>query len=319
MPLVNTIAWSYSRQRMFEACERQYWFSYIGSWNGWRASGNSATRAIYLAKKLAGLPAEVGSIVHKVIRDALEKAANGITVDAKDEIALGQIALLQGILESMDPANHSPNISPPLPTRYLRDAMDEPFSDDEINAADARIGELAGNFFALPLVQTVLANPQMILIPFLDPPDPVLSECLGVPAYVKTDLVLKTSDGYCLIDWKTGRYKEEHRDQALVYDVYLRRSLKLQDSALTKVYCVYLSDSWTEPEPLTFTAEEREDALFRIHKGFEAMQTKSAHPVINTGHREDFPAQPSMRACRYCPFQVLCEEAATKVVNDPNF
>jgi len=48
--LKNEFSWSKTRDEVFKACPRQYWFAYYGYWNGWLDNAPGRTRQIYVLK-----------------------------------------------------------------------------------------------------------------------------------------------------------------------------------------------------------------------------------------------------------------------------
>jgi len=40
----NEFSWSKTRDEIFKACPRQYWFAYYGFWNGWLKDAPERTR-----------------------------------------------------------------------------------------------------------------------------------------------------------------------------------------------------------------------------------------------------------------------------------
>ena len=48
----NEFSWSKSRDEVFQACPRQYYFNYDAYWGGWEQNAPERTRQIYILKNL---------------------------------------------------------------------------------------------------------------------------------------------------------------------------------------------------------------------------------------------------------------------------
>lgn len=62
---------SYSALSALKFCPRQYWFTYPGSWQGWDDEAPALVRAAYWWKKVSGLYAWAGGLVHEFIEEYL--------------------------------------------------------------------------------------------------------------------------------------------------------------------------------------------------------------------------------------------------------
>src|SRR5690606_9490976 len=66
--LENRFSWSKSRHEKFEACLRQYYYQYYGSWGGWERGAPAEPRELYMLKKLTIRHAWSGTAVHDAIK-----------------------------------------------------------------------------------------------------------------------------------------------------------------------------------------------------------------------------------------------------------
>ena len=94
-PFENTFQWSYSRQRTFEACKRQYYFQYYGRWNGWLEDAPAETRQTYLLSKMTNIPMLVGQLVHQGIAELLASLRGNrpLTLETLQGTAIKRIEL----------------------------------------------------------------------------------------------------------------------------------------------------------------------------------------------------------------------------------
>ena len=77
--LVNTCRWSSSRESTFHECQKKYWYTYYGSWDGWpktpfdtRETIDPLASYLYMLKNMQPACMFMGSMVHKVIEECLK-------------------------------------------------------------------------------------------------------------------------------------------------------------------------------------------------------------------------------------------------------
>lgn len=79
------LSYSKSRWNTYERCQRQYWFNYIGYWNGWKLGFNPRTRQIYYNKNLRSFAEISGIIVHEIIANHFRSGLDSIDIDVEIE------------------------------------------------------------------------------------------------------------------------------------------------------------------------------------------------------------------------------------------
>jgi len=151
----------------------------------------------------------------------------------------------------------------------------------------------------------LLASKTGILRGFLDPSVPIYTEALGVPAFLKTDLVQRTDDRAVIYDWKTGKPSESDTRQAAVYDAFVRTHFRLGDAARVEARFVYLTEGTVRD--FSFGAEERAELKWQIGEEYTDLVIADSDSSAKR-----FPAQPSHK-CGYCPFQFLCPEGQSQL------
>jgi hypothetical protein len=131
-----------------------------------------------------------------------------------------------------------------------------------------------------------------------------ISRELGVPARLRTDALFVTADCYVIADWKCcDGPRLDHRQQALVYDLFVRRKVDLPTTEKLEVRFYYLSSGLVET--FEFGDEERSEKLWLCGEEFGELSRYSDDPKINIAPEERFHARVS-RACFHCNFQQLC-------------
>ena len=84
--LRNEFSWSKSRDEVFQACPRQYYFNYYAYWGGWEQNAPERTRQIYILKNLKNRHLWRGDTVHQCIKHTLRNLQRGIAVLNVDDI-----------------------------------------------------------------------------------------------------------------------------------------------------------------------------------------------------------------------------------------
>jgi hypothetical protein len=169
----------------------------------------------------------------------------------------------------------------------------------------ASISIMIGQFFALPEMVLFAAHPGVLLREFIESEIGPPTNELGVPARLITDCVYQQDDVTWVLDWKTGRPHENHRDKGIVYDAYVRARLKLPPESQVKIRFYYLKTG--EAADFEFTDQEREEALWRIGEDFFLMQKKSLDPVVNIAPLSSFPARVDVH-CFNCTHRPICPD-----------
>jgi hypothetical protein len=311
--LENTLVWSSHRVRLLGQCERRYYHQYIGSWGGWEDTASPESQAAYHSKYLTTPAIEIGQIVHARIRAILEMAMAGYSIDGDL-----QCQIARGQFESF--ANQSRHRSIKVVSqkrrKFLLHELGAEISPQKMAAHLDQITLLLRGFFAFAEVQSNLADPRGLIPELLDPVGFSVGHELGVPSRPRTDAAYLTPDGQEIViaDWKCGSaHDEEHRQQALTYDIFVRRRLNLVPAESTRISMFYLASA--EVCSFRFSEDERQERLWQIGEEFESLRQRSDNPQINVGPESRFRPQVS-RACFFCNFRLMCDPfLASPLVN----
>lgn len=297
-------SWSLSRERMLNECPRKFHYHYVASRGGHRPGGPPGSREAWLAKQLTTVPIEIGSLVHKAISNIWWKRLGDADVDIEEETARAQCAFLTSVLDSEDPDPSGGCVK-----RFLNDVFGPPLDLKSVQAADRSIEIMMSKFSKVALVRSLLSDPNPIMTRYLDSDQPQISHCLGLPAWLKTDLVFRQPNGVDIVEWKTGLPSPAHATQGQVYDLFVRKSELLGDAALVRIHLVYLKSG--EVDTRQFTSAERALALRRTREGYERIAALFAAQTAACLSPDRFPPHPG-RHCFGCNFQGLCAQSATK-------
>jgi hypothetical protein len=301
-PLENLLVWSSARIRMLQgACPRQYYYTYIGSWEGWSSEAEPECQAAYRLKHLTTPELEIGSIIHRQIKTILETARLGLSISAANEISIAQEHFKMFIEFSK---SHDLTTLTAKKRKLLIHELGKSLSADQINDYVERIEIYLTNFFKFADVIDLLANPTMIVPEFLDVPGFEVGYEMGVPARLRTDAVFVTEETFVVADWKSGSEpRSEDRQQALRYDIFIRNKIGLSSSEKLEVRFYYLGSG--QVEVFEFNDEERAEMLWLCGESFSDLCRYSDDPRINTAPEERFHPRVTP-ACLRCNFQQLC-------------
>ena len=216
MAVTNDFSWSKSRDEMFRACLRRYYFHYYGAWGGWNPAGNPRARQLYILKNLQPRAMWAGDRVHRAIHAALtEIRAGGPPPDAA--------VAVEGLLAEM-----RKDFRDSLARRYLqnpRKACGLFEHEYELDIADEQWKEIADH--AVHCLQTFFASEisaQICALPadaWLEMEELASFTLDGIKVYVQLDFAQRTANGVKIFDWKTGRSAEPSAEvQLACYALY---------------------------------------------------------------------------------------------------
>lgn len=298
--LENTLVWSAMRSKTLGACERKYYYNYIGSWEGWYASSPPEVQAAYRVKHLTTAELQIGQIIHDQIRFIFERARQGRTIHPAKEIETVQ-ERFQTFLE-VSAKRPLEVCSAKRPKLWVHE-MGETLGAKELNALNDKIAKYLNGFFGFADVQHLLADAAVLIPEFLDPPGFEIGRELGVPARPKTDAVFITLDKLIICDWKCGLPSDDHRNQGLMYDLYVREMLALLSTEVTEIRFYYLGSR--EVVSFVFSEEERAERIWSIGEEYETLKSFSDDPQINIAPESRFRPHVSL-SCYGCNHRLMC-------------
>jgi CRISPR/Cas system-associated exonuclease Cas4 (RecB family) len=129
--------------------------------------------------------------------------------------------------------------------------------------------------------------------------------------WTKIDLVTKMENGTIVItDWKTGKIganSDENEAQIGAYVLWALDKLKVgEDSVKTEI--AYLRDPAYRRKLTVVTKEQL--------AGVKKQIIECSRSMLAVNSVSDFPANPSARVCRDCPFATVCEEGVQHIPED---
>ncbi len=290
----NEFSWSSSRHRMFQSCQRQYYFNYYGSWGGWYDTADEQTRLLYRLKKMSSLPQMVGTVVHDAISRVLKALQSGREVPHKTA-------------ETYATELFDRHIDDSVQKRWLRSAskhtnlFEHYYERDlDVDGGRARVVENMSAFFASEAFKVLQDTPteQWLSVE-------ALTSFLfnATKLWVSLDVAVRQNDGVAVFDWKTGREREADRLQLAVYALYASHAwgvsiphLQLQD--------VYLQAGVVRP--VTVDVNVLDETRQIICESIAQMRELLDDSNLNTASIDTFPMTEDRSTCKSCPFNAVC-------------
>lgn len=269
--------WSFTRHRVWNRCQRQYYFEYIAPYV--RSRPVVDPEKIRWLKTFTSKFVVQGQLIHDIIDQQIQRHCESKPMDPNE--ALHAFSKKVSLYK---------NIGGETFTEYHN-------------------GEkIPGTFYA-----AIEENGRTCLQTFFGKwPDYRNRECLrheefdhfrigDVGVTVKADLVGKLPDGtLVLTDWKTGRDDDGYGTELQVASYVLWAQERYQLSAdKIRAELVFLKTGATKS--CAFFEEQLREVQEMIAREFAAMNASYEYG--------DFPANPSQRECMSCRFAEVCPEA----------
>lgn len=297
-----------------KTCARQHYLAVYESWGGWYTREEFPTkmpagrnygraRTAYILKNAKSRHGLLGQAVHKVAERHIQAVRLGVEPDVAASRAAAATWLHDRIVEAKEERwRHDPKGSPAITDLlYGNKRADDVLGDlldrlpDMLDALEASKA-LAGALDAARARRPVAAERKTTFK-------------IGLATvWLVPDLSYDDEAGRVIIvDWKTGRRKDEHRDQVNVY------ALARQDGALDgrpiELRLVYVGDDAGEV-PITPVDEDVAKTRQRL---LDEIEERKALVVDGDLARneplpiENFPMLPEgSSACRFCDFRRMC-------------
>lgn len=299
-----------SRDSTFRYCQRQYWWTYYGSWGGWNRDADPETRTAYVLKNLSNRWAWVGSVVHSTIEDLLVKTkaagTEGMLAFERPPVSVEQ--QLEALTERMRSEWSGSRDgdywrNPKRNVGLIEHEYREDVPPSEWQAMNKRARSALRSFLESDAYQRIRRSTPSRWLP-IEKLDSFDFEGTGI--WVVLDFALEREDaGIEIYDWKTGEVKpDSDRTQLAIYAQYLHAARGTDPGQVT-THLVYLGQTARE---FTFQVSEDELKSARgvMRASIAGMRTRLRDPERNDAAREDFPLTDELEKCRACAFRRLC-------------
>lgn len=227
----NEFSWSFSRDRLFQACVRQYYFNYYAYWGGWDLDADERTRQIYILKNLTNRFMWSGAKVHDCIERTLTNLRRGISILDADQIV--DITLNQ-MREEFRSSREKRYLTHPKTCALFEHEYETQVSNADWKKTADNMELCLRNFYGSETFEMLKGLPQQM---WLEVEDFSSFDLNKTKIWAVLDCSFRTDDdGITIIDWKTGRKMSE--------DVSMQLSC----------YAMYAMDKWgIDPEKVKLT------------------------------------------------------------------
>jgi hypothetical protein len=298
--LVNTFSWSHSRRGTFDACPRQYWLTYYGSWGGWSPDAEPEVRQAYTEKKLTTRAMWIGTVVHDMAEGVLKDLQSGRRPSPDYHI---RHAMNRARRDIRDSEGGRWREWPSRVCAFQDHYYEQPVASAQWDEALAVIERQVQGFFEQPTVRRLHQVPERLM----EVEELSQVDVGDVPVWVKLDaLVSDGQGGAVVIDWKTGAHHQTEvvAAQLGVYGLYCTMRHEIPADRIIAMHVNLRTGEHTQ-HPID--AAILDAAMADIQASAEAMRAKLVDVPGNVADRADFPMLPEGDArCAGCQFRRSC-------------
>lgn len=304
MVLQNEFSWSFSRQNLFSDCQKRYWYTYYGSWEGWpktpwdkRKTIDPLASYLYALKQMQTMPTFIGSTVHEAIEHFL-KTKKPFTQDELVDYA--KKAFHEGLEEAKSGKwRESPKKYANLFEYYYGQGP----SEEAITKAEEKVVSCLENWYNSPIVQQLAFHKDSRWLSIEELAFFQLAEKYKI--IVVIDFAVMWRDKAVLFDWKTGEESEKTQEQLYLYALFANRvwSIPYDKIILSPFYLA--KNSYTKlgagcEVPLDH--EKLEKLLVDIEASCDILSLLHTKQDIR-----EFAYTAEREKCSRCPFKELCQ------------
>ena len=300
--LTNDLSWSVSRWQQYQYCQRAYYYAYYGSWGGWEIGAPERTRQLYILKNLKSMLMWAGSIVHEILKEALEQCARTRALPSIEELqAKGRLLLRKGWVESTTKEWLNYPKKTNLFELYYGDGKNLP--KEQTDYIKERVYNCLEAFATSPFVKEVVSLPYLQWKSIDTLESFQLNDC---KVWGAIDFAFTDNDGlFHIVDWKTGGENPSSlRLQLACYALMAmdKWKIRLEDLAL---HGVFLNDGGRKSD-YPIDAELLVSVKEQILTSIETLRRKLRDPEKNLADEEDFAFTGCPQNCESCSFRAAC-------------
>lgn len=302
------LTWSTSRLNVLNKCEREYYYNYYGSHNGFSELASNETREIYKLKKLTNKNSLAGTIIHNKAKDFI----NLITANPDYTITPGFLerhinAAIYNFRNDCIRSNTHNSAWQPNITGF--NMLQEYYYGQKINKIQGE--EIRGilnrcicNIALSYTFEDINLNKLNVLIN--GDSNFTNFDFKGTKVFAILDLLYINSDGkYVVVDWKTGSEDEKHRNQMLAYAKYVSNTYGID---VGNIICrlEYLSSgSFIE---YSFSNSDLNELELIISSDIDILKNYLDDPILNKAKDISFfKTSEDSKYCNQCKYKAICK------------
>lgn len=301
-------SWSTSRIKTIKSCLREYYYTYYGSHRGWDYEASEERKMAWRLKKLTNIWIAFGDIIHEGIKDIIKYKINNkdneIDVDKfKDFVRkkLNSVVFKSSKRDSKLKWDNYPN-GQMLQEYYYEGKLDP----EDINQIKERIEQCVENFFES---KTFFDIQQKNYLKILEVDEKTFDYILieKVKIFAIIDMLYIDNSGNCIIvDWKTGKYDEEHKEQLLVYSLYVMEKYKIPIENIRGRIEYLLTGENVE---FSITNKDVEDIRLKVKQEINVIDAMLCDKELNKPQDKSmFIMTEQDYKCKKCKYKRLCDE-----------
>jgi len=268
-------AWSHARHEIWTRCRRKYYYQHIAP--AVQGPTGYDIEKIKRLKSLTPKNALMGTLIHEVLEDMLQKQSTGVSVHTDDLIGL-----------YLKKTRLYENTARDTVTEYYNRSRDDTFFD-QIRKTGV---EQLENFFTK-------IWPEMKEYTYMR--HEKFDRCMAgdTPVSLKVDLVSMMPDGSILItDWKTGHVRAEDPLHSLQMNVYVLWACQFFQKDVEEItgQVVWLSTGTVRS--YAFSSPDMD--VIQDFITHEFMEMNRTYDIAG------YPVNPDINHCISCEFQSIC-------------
>ena len=294
-------SWSYSRHKTFGACQRQYYYTYYASHNGWLRMSDATQKQAYRLKKMQTLPLAIGQIVHDLLAKTIRTYFQTNDLLQLEYLEKNARDFLNTIYRNSTTYQHlwfeQPGKHPIFQEIHYFNTLDS----QQLHFYNAMLRTYFENFFASKTMHRILHES----VTFKQLEDFSYLRHDGIKIYVVLDLLyVDQQDDWHIVDWKTGKPSPDDREQLMLYAHYVHTYYNIAYEKI-HLHLEYLASATVQ----SFQVNDKmlDNIFYLFEQSTHYMKALMADILTNEPLSEaDFTANPDRNKCTRCNYLALC-------------
>lgn len=281
----DILGWSHSRYDTFQTCKRKYYYTYYSKYD------TENKQKIAELRRLTAVPLAIGNISHKILNRLLKRIKKTLHPIDRKKFA----SFSRNIAKNYFDQKHFQEI-------YYNDIKKIDFEEKIFS----RVSKGLSNFLESKRLRWLFDKASIKKDKWLIEPEGH-GECRinGMKAYCKVDFLFPTEDEIHVIDWKTGKPKEKHKDQLKGYVTWVAFHFGKKYNEIKPTVAYLLPEYEEESIKVNesnigyFSSQIREQTneMYKYCKEY-----KSNIPL----EKSQFYLTENEHWCKFCNFRQLC-------------
>ncbi|MEH7075909.1 PD-(D/E)XK nuclease family protein [Neobacillus drentensis] len=295
--------WSFSKHKTLMTCQAKYYKQYYQSHNGWREDTSALGRHTYRLKNLTTLEIEVGNKVHQFIEEVFMNSYQP-GIHTEEEMFC---SIWNEIMVLVETSLHHPEVwyEDPRNKMLFEAYYNSEIPDSKLEETKERLKQIVQNFFQSDTFREVTQNHY----PVWKTSEKFRHMMNGnIKVQIKMDLLYsdKKTKVVHLVDWKTGKIREEDRYQLALYSHYISHAFK-RDLSQIKLVNEYLLDNQRKDYQLQQIDIQNMREV--VANSISYMQSFLEVPDSNVPLDQSFFEQTANeQVCVFCSFKEICKK-----------